>query len=53
MIDELLGVLDYYRAHWRERLEQVEAAAVAGSRRTPSGRDCRSRRSPSQVVEIV
>jgi len=41
VLDDPAGVLDYYIAHRRERLDQVRAALAAGAR------------TPAEVVEIV
>ena len=41
LLDDPAGVLDYYIAHRRERLDQVRAALAAGAR------------TPAEIVEIV
>jgi glyoxylase-like metal-dependent hydrolase (beta-lactamase superfamily II) len=41
VVDDPAGVLDYYIAHRRERLDQVRAALAAGAR------------TPAEIVEIV
>ncbi|MGC1567538.1 MAG: MBL fold metallo-hydrolase [Trebonia sp.] len=41
LLDDPAGVLDYYIAHRRERLDQVRAAIAAGAR------------TPAEIVEIV
>ena len=51
VIDDALAVLDYYLAHRRERLEQVEAASRAPRR--PSPRGIAADELPRQVVEMV
>ena len=52
VIDDALGALDFYIAHRRERLEQVEAA-VATLRETPHPEGLATDELPRKVVEIV
>jgi glyoxylase-like metal-dependent hydrolase (beta-lactamase superfamily II) len=52
VIDDALGALDYYIAHRRERLEQVEAA-VARLRDQPHPEGLAADELPRKVVEIV
>ena len=52
MLDDAAGVLDYYLAHRRERLAQVEARSPE-LRRRPRPRVRRRRALPRQVVEVV
>jgi glyoxylase-like metal-dependent hydrolase (beta-lactamase superfamily II) len=52
VIDDALPVLDYYRAHRHERLEQVEAA-MAQLREAPHPEGIAVDELPRRVVEIV
>ena len=52
VIADALGVLDFYIAHRRERLEQVEAA-VAALRDAPHPEGLAAEELPRRVVEIV
>ena len=52
VIDDALGALDFYLAHRRERLEQVEAA-VASLREQPHPEGRAADELPRRVVEIV
>ena len=52
VIEDALGALDYYRAHRKERLEQVEAA-VAQLRDAPHPEGIAADELPRRVVEIV
>jgi glyoxylase-like metal-dependent hydrolase (beta-lactamase superfamily II) len=52
VIDDALAVLDYYRAHRRERLEQVESA-LAELRDAPRPEGIAVDELPRRVVEIV
>ena len=52
VIDDALAALDYYLAHRRERLEQVEAA-VAELRDAPHPEGIAADELPRRVVEIV
>jgi glyoxylase-like metal-dependent hydrolase (beta-lactamase superfamily II) len=52
VIDDALGALDYYRAHRKERLEQVESA-VASLREAPHPEGIAADELPRRVVEIV
>ena len=52
VLDDALGVLDFYLAHRRERLAQVEAALrELGVTLTPESSEDESL--PRQVVEVV
>jgi glyoxylase-like metal-dependent hydrolase (beta-lactamase superfamily II) len=52
VIEDALAVLDYYRAHRRERLEQVESA-LAELREAPHPEGIAVDELPRRVVEIV
>ena len=52
VIEDALGALDYYRAHRKERLEQVEAA-VAALKAAPHPEGIAEDELPRRVVEIV
>jgi glyoxylase-like metal-dependent hydrolase (beta-lactamase superfamily II) len=52
VIDDALAALDYYRAHRRERLEQVESA-LAELREAPHPEGIAVDELPRRVVEIV
>ena len=52
VIEDALGALDYYIAHRRERLEQVESA-VAALREAPHPEGIAAEELPRRVVEIV
>ena len=52
VIEDALGALDYYRAHRKERLEQVEAA-MAQLRDAPHPEGIAADELPRRVVEIV
>ncbi|MCW2764799.1 MAG: pksB 1 [Nocardioides sp.] len=52
VIDDAIGVLDYYISHRRDRLAQVEAA-VAALRDSPHPEGVAAAELPRQVVEIV
>ena len=52
VIDDALAVLDYYRAHRRERLEQVESA-LTQLRDAPHPEGIAVEELPRRVVEIV
>ncbi len=52
VIDDALGAIDYYIAHRKERLEQVEAA-VATLREAPHPEGIAADEVPRRVVEIV
>jgi len=54
VIDDALGVLDFYLAHRRERLEQVESAVASlRSGQEPAGGSAAADDLPRRVVEIV
>ena len=52
VIEDALGALDYYRAHRKERLEQVEAA-VASLKAAPHPEGIAEDELPRRIVEIV
>jgi hypothetical protein len=52
VIEDALGALDYYRAHRKERLEQVEAA-VDSLKAAPHPEGIAADELPRRVVEIV